>query len=90
MENASRAHPPPRSLARIGLDAVSALFADASEHGAFRLAQFFTAEIRNRHTRAAYALAVKRFAAWCDRKGHALDDRTDDQLSLDEIQNIQI
>ncbi len=34
--------------------------------------EFFTAQIRNPHTRAAYAAAVTRFFAWCDARGLAL------------------
>ena len=34
--------------------------------------EFFTAQIRNPHTRAAYAAAVTRFFTWCDAGGLAL------------------
>src|SRR5262249_13714330 len=34
--------------------------------------EFFTAQIRNRNTRAAYAVAVRGFCAWCDAKGLTL------------------
>ena len=34
--------------------------------------EFFTAQIRNPHTRAAYAAAVTRFFTWCDARGIAL------------------
>ena len=34
--------------------------------------EFFTAQIRNPHTRAAYAAAVTRFFTWCDARGLAL------------------
>ena len=37
-----------------------------------RTVEFFTAQIRNPHTRAAYAAAVTRFFAWCDARGLAL------------------
>ncbi len=33
--------------------------------------EFFTAQIRNPHTRAAYAAAVTRFFTWCDARGLA-------------------
>lgn len=42
-----------------------ALVTDAGDHAARRLLQFFTAEIRNPNTRAAYARAVARFDRWC-------------------------
>ncbi len=45
--------------------ALPALVTDAGEHAAHRLLQFFTAEIRNPNTRAAYARAVARFDRWC-------------------------
>ncbi|MDZ4782923.1 MAG: tyrosine-type recombinase/integrase [Planctomycetia bacterium] len=45
-----------------------ALFApDAST--AKRVIEFFTANIRNRHTRRAYAKAAAGFAAWCETRG---------------------
>ena len=33
------------------------------------MVEFFTAQIRNAHTRAAYAKAVTRFLVWCDEQG---------------------
>ena len=36
---------------------------------AARTVEFFTAQIRNPHTRAAYAAAVTRFFTWCDARG---------------------
>ena len=33
--------------------------------------EFVTAQIRNPHTRAAYAAAVTRFFTWCDARGLA-------------------
>ena len=43
----------------------------AGPRAAERLVEFFTAQIRNANTRAAYATAVTRFCAWCD--AHGLD-----------------
>ena len=43
--------------------------ADRTRH---RPWSFFTAQIRNPHTRAAYAAAVTRFFTWCDARGLAL------------------
>jgi hypothetical protein len=62
----------PRPLARTGLDIIPALFADAGEEAADRFIEFFTATIRNKNTRKAYALAVRRFADWCQRRGYRL------------------
>ena len=35
--------------------------------------EFFTAQIRNPHTRAAYGTAVTRFFTWCDARGLELE-----------------
>lgn len=45
---------------------VPAIIADAGDHAARRFLEFFTATIRNAHTRAAYARAVRDFFAWCE------------------------
>ena len=44
----------------------------AGPQAAARTVEFFTAQIRNPHTRAAYAAAVTRFFTWCDARGLAL------------------
>ena len=36
---------------------------------AARTVEFFTAQIRTPHTRAAYAAAVTQFFTWCDARG---------------------
>ena len=41
----------------------------AGPQAAERTVEFFTAQIRNPHTRAAYAVAVTRFFTWCDMRG---------------------
>ena len=51
---------------------VPALIAGAGEHASRRFIEFFTANIRNRNTRLAYAKAVGDFAAWCERLGLSL------------------
>jgi len=45
------------------------LVTDAGEHAARRFLEFFTANIRNRNTREAYARAVWRFFVWCEKRG---------------------
>src|SRR5450759_4272783 len=45
---------------------VPAFIADGGERAGFAFIDFFTAQIRNRNTRAAYAVAVRSFFAWCD------------------------
>ena len=41
----------------------------AGPQAAERTVEFFTAQIHNPHTRAAYAAAVTRFFTWCDARG---------------------
>jgi integrase/recombinase XerD len=55
---------------------VPSLFADAGADATRRFIEFFTPNIRNRNTRAAYAFAVARFARWCDTNGTALAQLT--------------
>ncbi len=55
---------------------VPALFAAHSERAARRLIEFFTAEIQNPNTRAAYARAVVRFDRWCQGHGFRLEELT--------------
>jgi site-specific recombinase XerD len=48
---------------------VPALIADLGEQAGWRYVEFFTANIRNTHTRRAYARACSRFFPWCERRG---------------------
>src|SRR4051794_39767912 len=48
---------------------VPALIADLGDAAAWRYIEFFTANIRNSHTRRAYARACSRFFAWCEDRG---------------------
>src|ERR1700733_9181904 len=63
----------PPALIRVGTDslpsAITAAGADTSE----RFIEFFTANIRNRNTRMAYALAVRQFFVWCEQRALRLD-----------------
>jgi site-specific recombinase XerD len=45
-----------------------ALIAAAGESAKLRFIEFFTANIRNRNTRRAYAQAVSEFLAWCEHR----------------------
>ena len=47
---------------------VPQLIADAGENASLRFLDFFTANIRNPNTRAAYAVAVRAFFSWLDAK----------------------
>lgn len=58
----------PRKLAQVGLDALPGLIADAGEKAGWRFIEFFTANIRNRNTREAYARAVAHFFRWCEAR----------------------
>jgi hypothetical protein len=51
---------------------VPALIADAGEPAAWRYIEFFTANIRNPHTRRAYARACSKFFAWGEDRGLTL------------------
>lgn len=46
--------------------ALPAIIAAAGEQACRRFIEFFTANIRNRNTRSAYAHAIGRFLGWCD------------------------
>src|SRR3989442_967570 len=67
---------PARQLARVGLATIPSLIADAGEGAVRRTMEFFTANIRNRNTRFAYARAIATFSAWCTKHGLALEDVT--------------
>ncbi len=51
---------------------VPALVARLGEAVSWRFIEFFTANIRNPHTRRAYARACSRFFGWCDVRGLTL------------------
>ncbi len=51
---------------------VPALIADLGYDASWRYIEFFTANIRNPHTRRAYARACARFFGWCERRGLTL------------------
>jgi Phage integrase, N-terminal SAM-like domain len=47
---------------------VPALIADIGDDASWRYVEFFTANIRNPHTRRAYDRACARFFAWCEQR----------------------
>src|ERR1035438_4825781 len=49
---------------------VPAVIAASGEKAAWRFVEFFTANIRNPNTRAAYSRAVAAFCAWCEERGY--------------------
>jgi integrase/recombinase XerD len=66
--------PKSTALRRVGFDHLPAIIVGDGEATAKRFIEFFTATIRNRNTRAAYARAVYQFMDWCD--GHTLKLKT--------------
>jgi site-specific recombinase XerD len=56
-------------LVPISSPALPALVAAAGEHASIRFLEFFAANIRNPHTRRAYARAADEFLAWCASAG---------------------
>jgi hypothetical protein len=63
----------PPALIRAGLETLPAAIAAAGAHTSERFIEFFTANIRNRNTRMAYAFAVRQFFDWCEQRGVGLD-----------------
>ena len=62
----------PEALILLGgwqIDGLPDIVLRAGPQAAERTVEFFTAQIRNPHTRAAYGAAVMRFFAWCDARG---------------------
>src|SRR6266581_1139827 len=64
----------PSALIRAGIAGLPAAIAAQGERAGRRFIEFFTANIRNRNTRMAYARAVKQFFDWCEDRLLALDD----------------
>src|SRR5229473_8650894 len=62
-----------RAGIRAGIETLPAAIAAAGAHTSERFIEFFTANIRNRNTRMAYALAVRQFFDWCEQRGLRLD-----------------
>ncbi len=69
--------PADRQLAKAGFTMLPAPIAAAGDQAAWRFIEFFTANIRNMHTRRAYGRAISDFFAWCDtRRIHSLEHIT--------------
>ena len=56
-------------LVSIIADRSPAIIAAAGERASYRFLEFFTAQIRNAHTRRAYTKAVSEFCAWLEAHG---------------------
>src|SRR5215210_7027555 len=52
---------------------VPAFIAGGGERAGFAFIDFFTAQIRNRNTRAAYTIAVRSFCSWAEARGLTLE-----------------
>ena len=65
------AAPPAALIVRGGwqIDGLPDIILRAGPQAAERTVEFFTAQIRNPHTRTAYGVAVTRFFTWCDAHG---------------------
>src|SRR5229473_335106 len=54
-----------------GMEALPAIVRAGGERASRRFIEFFTASIRNRNTRTAYARAIKQFFDWCEAPARA-------------------
>ena len=59
------------SLSTLSAPMLPSLVAATGERAGVRFLEFFTAQIRNPHTRRAYARAAAEFLAWCESRGVA-------------------
>jgi site-specific recombinase XerD len=66
--------PADRALAHVGIDCLPPIITKAGEKASRRFLEFFTANIRNRNTRLAYARAVQQFLQWSGEHGLELLD----------------
>jgi site-specific recombinase XerD len=80
---------PPRDLGRAGFDALPAIITRAGERASWRFLEFFTATIRNKNTRAAYAQAVGQFFGWCDRHRITMLDQLNPVVIAAYIEQLQ-
>jgi site-specific recombinase XerD len=58
---------------RLGLNRLPPVIAGAGDRAARRFIEFFTATIRNKNTRLAYARAAGRFLDWCHERRFTLE-----------------
>jgi integrase/recombinase XerD len=63
----------PPALVRAGLETLPVAIAAAGARTSERFIDFFTANIRNRNTRMAYAVAVRQFFIWCEERALQLE-----------------
>jgi len=58
-----------QAVSVIEAPALPALIANAGEKASWRFLEFFTVNIRNKNTRAAYTVAARAFLEWCEENG---------------------
>jgi len=63
-----------RELSRAGFSRLPLLIEREGANACWRFVEFFTANIRNKNTRAAYAQALGQFFNWCESKHFGLHD----------------
>ena len=66
--------PAPPALVRLGIETLPAIIGACNERTRLRFIQFFTANIRNRNTRRAYARGVKQFFDWTEGRRLELEE----------------
>jgi len=69
MDSAIVPVPPKREITRAGFEHLPSAILRAGDAAAWRFVEFFTANIRNKNTRAAYAQAIGQFFQWSERHG---------------------
>src|ERR1700683_1145942 len=75
-------------LARAGVKIPGAI-SRPGQSAAWRFIEFFTAHIRNKNTRAAYAEAVGQFFHWCELRGVKDLDHISPVLIASYIEELQ-
>jgi integrase/recombinase XerD len=65
-----------RAPLTVVMPALPSLVAEAGERAGFAWDEFFSGQLRNRHTRTAYLHAVRRFFAWVQPRAGGLRDIT--------------
>src|SRR5437764_1122304 len=58
-----------RQVVAAAMGPLPSLIVNAGDRARVKFVEFFTAQIRNRHTRKSYAIAVRSFFAWCEERG---------------------
>jgi integrase/recombinase XerD len=61
--------PAKKEITRAGFETLPEIIQRAGEKASWRFIEFFTAQIRNKNMRQAYARAVRDFFIWCEARG---------------------